>query len=133
VLQAVADSTRDPVVRVQHLVRAGAFEHAVRGVGEIADEVGEVAERHRRARTDRDVQHPEPGFDVDDRRLLGVLGARQHVDADARARQRGAERADVDVHPATVAGARLCERRGVHAQHGDPLHSAADPTGAARE
>ena len=72
----------------------------------------------------------KPGFDLDERRLLGVLGAREHVDRDAGPRQCRRQRADVDVHAAAVAGARLCERRGVHAQHGHPLHSADDPIGA---
>ena len=130
VLEPVTDRARHPVVRVEHVVVAAALEQGVRGVGELADEIGEVAQPNRRARPRGDVQDPEAGLDDDDGRLLGMFRAGEHVDRDAGARERRAQGADVHVHPTAVAGARLCERRGVHAQHGHLLHSADDPTGA---
>ena len=81
----------------------------------VTDEVGEVAQRHRRARPDRDVQHPEPGLDVDDRRLLGVLGARaarrrRRPPARAPTRGRGRRRSSRHRRRCPVVRAARCAR-----------------------
>ena len=111
VLEAVADGPRHPVVGVEDVVgRAAAFELLAGGVGEGTHEIGELAARYRRAGAGVDVEHPEPGLDDDDGRLLGVLGAGQHVDLHAGTGERRRQGADVHVHAAGVTTARLCER-----------------------
>ena len=122
VLQPVRDRARQPVV-----ARAGrrpAARVEQRRVGRVDERIDETRAasclRHRRARPGVDVHDAEAGLDL--ARPSGcvrVLGARVDVALDAGPRQRGRERAHVDVHPAAVARARLRERRGVHAEHGD--------------
>ena len=75
VLQPVADRARHPVVGVQHVVLAGAGEHLARGVGELADEIGEVAQRHRRERARR--ARAARGSRVRPRRTAAGRGARR--------------------------------------------------------
>ena len=81
-----------------------------------------------------EVHDPEAGLDLDDRRLVRVLGAGEHVAPDAGAGEGRRERPHVHVHPAAVARTRLRERRRVHAEHRDPAdrHGPTDPTCAAQ-
>ena len=96
---------------MQHVVLgAAALELLARRGRERSDEGGQLVLRHRRARTCAYVTDAEPGLDDDERWLLRMLRACQHVDRDTGARQRRRQRAHVDVHPAAVAGTRLCER-----------------------
>ena len=70
----------------------------------------------------RDVDDPEPRLD---RHLVGeVVAPAAHVDpaVDARLGERGHELADVHVHPAAVAGARLGQRRRVQGEDGQAAH-----------
>ena len=111
VLEAMPHRARHPVVGVDDVVgRAAALERVACGVGEGADELGELAARHRRARPGLDVEHAEARLDHDDGRLFGVLGTGEDVDLHAGTGERGRERADVDVHPTGVAAPRLCKR-----------------------
>ena len=82
-------------------------------------EVDEVVLGHGFPWTGLDVQHTEAGLDLHDVGLLGMLRARVDVALDTGPCERGRERVDVDVHPATVAGTRLGQRRRVHAEDGD--------------
>jgi hypothetical protein len=120
VLEAVPDGAGDPVVHVQHVV--GGFplgDEGERRLGEWVDEIQERMLRDRCGRPGADVDDPEPALDLDDGRLLGVLGPRQHVAQDARPGEVRTQRAHIHVHAPAVARARLCERGGVHAEHGD--------------
>ncbi len=120
VLEAVAGSSGDPVVRVQHVVGLGlAGEERQRGVGERLDQIGQRALRDRGRRARDEVDDPEPALDLDDRRLLRVLGAGEHVAGNAGPSEVRRQRPDVDVHASAVARARLRERRRVDAEHGD--------------
>jgi hypothetical protein len=109
VLERVADDAAQPVVGVDHV---GAFvpsqpvEHAV------AELVGDLRERFlgEVVRPCRDVDHAVAGFDED---LVGKavsVGAGERGGLDTRLRQGRAEFADVHVHPAAVACARLQQR-----------------------
>ncbi len=130
VLQAVADRTRDPVVRVQHVVgRPAPLEEGAGTLAERRDELGKLLPWHRRAGPGGDVQDAVAGLHHHDRRLLGVLQPREHVDRDTRSRQRRRERVHVHVQASGVATPRLGQGGGVDAQHRHPLHSGANLTG----
>jgi hypothetical protein len=92
------------------------------GVDEGFDERGERRLRDGADRPGGDVHDPESGLDLDRRRLLGVVGACEHVACHAGASEIRSQRAHVHVHAATVTGARLRERRRVHTEHGDALN-----------
>ena len=129
VLDRVAGDPREPVVGVDG-VGAVAGRHAGQHrFGELGDEPVQRLLGHGRDRPGGDVVHGEPRLDVDDRRLLGVEGPGVHVAADARPGEGGGELADVDVHPAAVAGARLGQGRGVHREHGERTHGQRQPAG----
>ena len=66
-----------------------------------------------------------PGASSTRRRQVRAGGPGDHVDLDVERRQAAGELDDVDVHAAGVAGARLVERRRVHADHGQPSRHAA--------
>ena len=119
VLQAVSDGSRQPVVRVQDVDRWLLEQHRLGGVDEGIDEIDQRVLRDRSARPRRNVEDAESGLHLHDVGLLRMFGARVHVAVDAGLCQRGRERAHVHVHPATVARARLGQRRRVHAEHGD--------------
>ena len=121
VLQPVSDRAGHPVVRVQHVVvGAATLERGARRIAEGRDQLGELTTGHRCAWAGVDVQDAKARLDDDERRLLGVLGACEHVDQHTRPRQGRGERTDVDVHAAGIAATRLRERRRVHTQHGNP-------------
>ena len=119
VFELVRDGAGEPVVGVQDIDRWRSRQQVACGVGERVDEIDEVVLRDGLARACVDVEDAEAGFDLDDVGLLGVLGSRVDVAIDTGACERGRERLDVDVHPATVARTRLGQRRRVHAEDGD--------------
>ena len=119
VLELVRDRAREPVVRVQDVDGWRRQQQCARRVHERVDEVDEVVLGDGFAWAGLDVQHTEAGLDLDDVGLLGMLRTRVDVALDTGPCERGRERVDVDVHPATVAGTRLGQRRRVHAEDGD--------------
>ena len=119
VLELVRDRAGEPVVRVQDVDGWRRQQQFACRVRERVDEIEQIVLGDGLARPGIDVQHTEAGFDLDDVGLLGVLGTRVDVAVDTGARERGRERVHVDVHPATVARARLGQRRRVHAEDGD--------------
>ncbi len=76
----------------------------------------------RRARFD--VHDAESRLDLDDRPLRRIFRSGVDVAVDTRPSERAGERPDVDVHAPAVAGARLRQRRGVHAEHRNPPYGA---------
>ena len=120
VLEPVRDRARQPVVRVQDVDRWRREQQCASA----ASTNGSTRSTRscfgdRLARAGVDVQHTEAGLDLHDVGLLRVLGTRVDVALDAGPGERRSERADVHVHPATVARTRLGQRRRVHAEDGD--------------
>ena len=123
VLQSVSDRAREPVVRVQRVIAVAlALEMVEHAVDERVDELWQQLLRHRRSRPRRHVHDPKALFHLQYRWLLGVLAPGEHVASDSGTRQRQCQRANIDVHTTAVAGARLRQRRGVHAEHGNAAH-----------
>ena len=122
VLQPVPERAGDPVVGVQRVVaqvlgaRGGRASPSASGSMRSMS----VVLRHRLRRTRRSRWTTrKPGSISTTVGLAGMVATGEHVALDAGARQRGGERPHVDVHPATVARARLRERRRVHAEDGE--------------
>ena len=123
VLEPVTDRAGDPVVGVQDVVVVAGAAHPVEhGVGERVDEAREVVQRDRTARPDIDVHDTESVLDRRDRRGIGVFATREDIAFDTRVRESRGQGADVDVHPAAVAGSRLREGRRVNAEDGNPAN-----------
>ncbi len=131
VLEPVADEPAEPVVAVDHvgpLVAGEPVEHpAAELVGDLRQRfLGEVV------RAGLDVDDAVTGLD---HHLVGqsvAVGAGEGGGLDAGLGERGAQFADVHVHPAAVTGARLQQRRRVERDHGGTLHNAADDNNAVR-
>ena len=90
--------------------------------GELVDEGGERLLGHRVQRTGGDVVDPQTRLDVDGGREVGRPGPREDVAGDTGAGQRGGELAHVDVHAASVTGARLGQRGRVQGEDGEAAH-----------
>ncbi len=115
-----ADVAGEPVVGVDQVVVAGPVprpgpHHAV---GEGAQLRGEVLFGEPLVGAGVHVPHQHAGRQLDGGREHGGGGPGEHLDLDADGGELPGQFDDVDVHPAGVTGARLVQRRGVHAEHG---------------
>ncbi len=110
VLDAVGDEPAEPVVGVQDVGRRIVLDVVDHGVAELVEHrrqllLGQVV------RAGGNVHHPVTRLDLDDLREPGPRRPRVGGAVDTGLGESGNQLAHVDVHAATVAGARLGERR----------------------
>ena len=119
VLEGVAGKPRQPVVGVDEVGPEGALELEADAGGELVDVLDQVVDRQGGPGTGVDMVDAEPRLDRHHARqpLLPAPGV--DVAVDSRPGQGAAQLADVDVHPSTVAGAGLRQRRCVEGEDSD--------------
>jgi hypothetical protein len=110
VLQRVCHRPGDPVVRVEHVGTAGSAQPPLGGVDELVVEADQVVLGDRPARPGLEMHDAHAGLEGHHRLGPGVIGPGDQVALHAGTDERGRQRPDVDVHPATVADARLGQR-----------------------
>ncbi len=117
-LGRAADPAREPVVAVHDVVgarfAAGVGKHASE---ELRQESGKVGLRDRGAGSRLDAHHPRARREVLGLVIVAPPAPCEHVELQPLLGQPLRDLADVDVHPARVAAARLVHGRGVDRQH----------------
>ena len=123
VLQTVTSESAQPVVGVDRVGGTRTAKRRRDRVGEFAHERGQLVAFEGPGGTGRHVVDPKTGLDADDVALVRVVTSGVDVHLVAEAGQRTRELAHVDVHPSTVTGARLGQRRGVIREDRETCHA----------
>ena len=123
-LQAQSHRTREPIVRVQHVVPGPVplAELPQRSL-QCGQPMRHLLLGHDVGRCAVQVDHANAGAGMLHRFLAVMLGAGENVDGGTQGRLFPRQRADVDVHAAGIASAGPGQRRRMQRQHGDAVRA----------
>ena len=122
VLEPVPDRAREPVVRVQRVVRDALIDQVERGRDHGIDELDEIVLRHRLGRAGVEVNDPETRLHLDRIGLTRMLAPHQHIALDAGPGQGRCQGPDVDAHAPAITRAGLRERGAMNRKDGETAH-----------